>query len=32
MAVLPEVLPGHQVADLAVILGSLFFVVGDMDR
>jgi NADH-quinone oxidoreductase subunit D len=32
MAVLPEVLPGHQVADLAAILGSLFFIVGDMDR
>ena len=32
MAVLPELLPGHRVADLAAILGSLFFVVGDMDR
>jgi NADH-quinone oxidoreductase subunit D len=32
MAVLPEMLPGHRVADLAPILGSLFFVVGDMDR
>jgi NADH-quinone oxidoreductase subunit D len=32
MAVLPDVLPGHRVADLAAILGSLFFVVGDMDR
>jgi NADH-quinone oxidoreductase subunit D len=32
MAVLPEVLPGHRVADLAAILGSLFFIVGDMDR
>jgi NADH-quinone oxidoreductase subunit D len=32
MAVLPEVLPGHRVADLAAILGSLFFVVGDMDK
>ncbi|MGE5134990.1 MAG: NADH-quinone oxidoreductase subunit D [Gemmatimonadota bacterium] len=30
--VLPELLPGHRVADLAAILGSLFFVVGDMDR
>jgi NADH-quinone oxidoreductase subunit D len=30
--VLSEVLPGHQVADLSAILGSLFFVVGDMDR
>jgi NADH-quinone oxidoreductase subunit D len=32
MAVLSEVLPGHRVADLAPILGSLFFIVGDMDR
>jgi NADH-quinone oxidoreductase subunit D len=32
VAVLPEILPGHQVADLAAVLGSLFFVVGDMDR
>jgi NADH-quinone oxidoreductase subunit D len=32
MAVLPEVLPGHRLADLAAILGSLFFIVGDMDR
>lgn len=32
VAVLPEVLPGHRVGDLAAILGSLFFVVGDMDR
>jgi NADH-quinone oxidoreductase subunit D len=32
MAVLPEVLPGHRIADLAAILGSLFFVVGDIDR
>jgi len=32
MAVLPEMLPGHRVADLAAVLGSLFFVVGDMDR
>ena len=31
-AVLPDLLPGHRVADLAAILGSLFFVVGDMDR
>ena len=31
MAVLPEVLPGHRVADLAAILGSMFFIVGDMD-
>jgi NADH-quinone oxidoreductase subunit D len=32
VAVLPELLPGHRVSDLAAILGSLFFVVGDMDR
>jgi NADH-quinone oxidoreductase subunit D len=32
VAVLPEVLPGHRVIDLAAVLGSLFFVVGDMDR
>jgi NADH-quinone oxidoreductase subunit D len=32
VAVLPEVLPGQRVADLAAILGSLFFIVGDMDR
>ncbi len=32
VAVLPELLPGHRVTDLAPILGSLFFVVGDMDR
>ena len=30
--VLGELLPGHRVADLTMILGSLFFVVGDMDR
>jgi NADH-quinone oxidoreductase subunit D len=32
MAVLPDLLPGHRAGDLAPILGSLFFVVGDMDR
>jgi NADH-quinone oxidoreductase subunit D len=32
VAVLPDLLPGHRLADLAAILGSLFFVVGDMDR
>ncbi len=32
VAVLPELLPGHRVVDLAAILGSLFFIVGDMDR
>jgi NADH-quinone oxidoreductase subunit D len=30
--VLCELLPGHRVADLSPILGSMFFVVGDMDR
>jgi NADH-quinone oxidoreductase subunit D len=30
--VLGELLPGHRVADLTAILGSMFFVVGDMDR
>ena len=30
--VLSELLPGHRVADLPAILGSMFFVVGDMDR
>jgi len=30
--VLSELLPGHRVSDLSAILGSLFFVVGDMDR
>jgi NADH-quinone oxidoreductase subunit D len=32
LAVLPEILPGQHVRDLALILGSLFFVVGDVDR
>ena len=32
VAVLPELLPGQRVSDLAAILGSLFFIVGDMDR
>jgi NADH-quinone oxidoreductase subunit D len=32
MAILPGLLPGHRVGDLAAVLGSLFFVVGDMDR
>jgi len=30
--VLSALLPGHRAADLAAVLGSLFFVVGDMDR
>ncbi len=32
VAVLPEVLPGHRVTDLPAVLGSLFFVVGDLDK
>src|SRR5215472_6278500 len=32
VAVLPEMLPGHRVTDLPAVLGSLFFVVGDLDR
>jgi NADH-quinone oxidoreductase subunit D len=32
VAVLAEVLPGHRVSDLAAVVGSLFFVVGDVDR
>jgi NADH-quinone oxidoreductase subunit D len=32
MQVLSEIVPGHRVEDLTAILGSLFFVVGDMDR
>ncbi|GAA1989372.1 NADH-quinone oxidoreductase subunit D [Catenulispora subtropica] len=30
--VLSEVLPGHLVADMVAILGSMFFVVGDIDK
>ena len=30
--VLSEVLAGSRVADLPAILGSMFFIVGDMDR
>ncbi|HYV80319.1 MAG TPA: NADH-quinone oxidoreductase subunit D, partial [Streptosporangiaceae bacterium] len=30
--VLSELLTSSQVADLPAILGSMFFVVGDMDR
>jgi integrase/recombinase XerD len=32
VAVLPELLPGHVVADMIAILGSMFFVVGDIDK
>ena len=32
IAVLPRVLPGCVVADLIAILGSMFFVVGDIDK
>jgi NADH-quinone oxidoreductase subunit D len=30
--VLSEILPGHQIENLTAILGSLFFIVGDIDR
>ena len=30
--VLSELLPGHLVADMVAILGSMFFVVGDIDK
>ena len=30
--VLAELLPGHLVADMVAILGSMFFVVGDIDK
>jgi NADH-quinone oxidoreductase subunit D len=30
--VLPRVLPGCVVADLIAVLGSMFFVVGDIDK
>ena len=32
IAVLPEVLEGCVVADMVAILGSMFFVVGDIDK
>jgi NADH-quinone oxidoreductase subunit D len=32
IAVLPRVLPGCVVADLIAVLGSMFFVVGDIDK
>ena len=30
--VLGEVLPGNLIADMVAILGSMFFVVGDVDK
>lgn len=32
VAVLPQILKGHVVADMVAILGSMFFVVGDIDK
>lgn len=32
VSVLPAVLPGTRVADLTVVLASLFFVIGDIDK
>jgi NADH-quinone oxidoreductase subunit D len=32
VSVLPAMLPGALVPDLVAILGSVFFVVGDVDR
>ncbi len=32
VAVLTEMLPGHVVGDMVAILGSMFFVVGDVDK
>lgn len=32
VAVLPEVLTGCVVADMVSVLGSMFFVVGDVDK
>ena len=32
IAVLPEMLTGCVVADMVAILGSMFFVVGDIDK
>jgi NADH-quinone oxidoreductase subunit D len=32
VAVLSQMLPGHVVADMVAILGSMFFVVGDIDK
>jgi NADH-quinone oxidoreductase subunit D len=30
--VLGELLPGHLIGDMVAILGSMFFVVGDIDK
>ena len=32
IAVLSKMLPGHVVGDMVAILGSMFFVVGDIDK
>ncbi len=32
ISVLPAILPGTLVPDLIAILGSIFFVVGDIDK
>jgi NADH-quinone oxidoreductase subunit D len=32
VSVLGEVLPGNLIADMVAILGSMFFVVGDIDK
>ena len=32
VSALPALLPGVQLADLATVLSSLFFVVGDVDK
>jgi NADH-quinone oxidoreductase subunit D len=32
VSVIPALLPGTQLPDLISILGSIFFVVGDVDR
>jgi NADH-quinone oxidoreductase subunit D len=32
ISVLPAILPGTLVPDLIAILGSIFFVVGDVDK
>jgi NADH-quinone oxidoreductase subunit D len=32
LSILPKLLPGHMIADVAAILGSLDFVMGESDR